>query len=47
MGDRQYYIIECYLAPNNALKIGIVVAAPIELPWGIDGNYLVIKLFSL
>ena len=33
-GAQRWYIIGCYLAPNDTLMIEIVVAAPKELPQG-------------
>ena len=33
-GDRQWYIVGCYLAPYNASTIEDVVVAIIKWPWG-------------
>ena len=34
MGERRWYIIRCYLAPNNTSSIESVVAALRQRPWG-------------
>ena len=33
-GERQWYIVGCYLAPNDTLTIEIFIAGLKERPWG-------------
>ena len=43
MGEQRWYIIVCYLAPDNTLTIESVVTALRERPWGAEllvvGNF--------
>ena len=35
-GERQWYIIKCYLATDNTLTIESVIAALKKRPWGLE-----------